>query len=185
VFETFDKFLERVDFYLKKYDPNHLNLGMRFADCSDKLIEKIGKRFDVFSINSYSLMPSKDYMDRIDKLAGRPILIGEYHFGTPDRGMAAGIVQVANQKERGNAFRYYNEQGYSHPSLIGTHWFQWIDQPNTGRGDGENYNIGFIDVTDRPYPDMVEAMKFTFGRLYDIHAGKTSPYDIKPLIQSY
>ena len=77
------------------------------------------------------------------------------------------------------------EQGYSHASLIGTHWFQWIDQPNTGRGDGENYNIGFVDITDRPYPDMVEAMKTTFGRLYDVHSGKMPPYDVKPKIQSY
>jgi hypothetical protein len=99
--------------------------------------------------------------------------------------MAAGIVQVANQKERANAFRYYNEQGYSHPSLVGAHWFQWIDQPSTGRRDGENYNIGFVDITDRPYPDLVEAMKTTFGRLLDVHSGKSAPYDVKPKILSY
>ena len=180
VFETFDKFLGMVNKYLKKHDPNHLNLGMRFNDCSDELIGLIGKHFDVFSINSYSLAPSKEYMDRIDKLTNLPIIIGEYHFGTPDRGMSAGIVQVADHKERGNAFRYYNEQGYSHPSLIGAHWFQWIDQPCTGRNDGENYNIGFVDITDRPYPDLVEAMKTSFERLYDVHSGKLSPYNIRP-----
>ena len=170
---------------LKKHDPNHLNLGMRFGDSSDKVIELSGKHFDVFSVNSYSLTPSKEFMERIDKLTGLPVIIGEYHFGTPDRGMSAGIVQVSNQKERANAFRYYNEQGFSHPSLIGTHWFQWIDQPNTGRMDGENYNIGFLDITDRPYPDMVDAMQTTFGRLYDVHSGKTPPYDVKPKIQTY
>jgi hypothetical protein len=180
VYETFDKFLGMVNKYLKKHDPNHLNLGMRFVNCPDRLIELIGKHFDVYSINSYNMAPPKDFMDRISRLTGLPIAIGEYHFGTPDRGMSAGIVQVGNHKERGNAFRYYNEQGYSHPALIGAHWFQWIDQPATGRNDGENYNIGFVDVTDRPYPDMLEAMKITFDRLFDVHSGKTPPYNIKP-----
>ena len=41
------------------------------------------------------------------------------------------------------------------PELVGTHYFQWADQPSTGRFDGENYNIGLVDVTDRPYPDLV------------------------------
>ena len=184
VYESFGKFLEMVNRLLKKHDPNHLNLGMRFVDCSDRLIEIIGNHFDVFSINSYRLTPPKDYMDRIDRLTGRPILIGEYHFGTPGRGMSAGLVQMADHKERGNAFRYYNEQGYAHPALIGTHWFQWIDQPNTGRGDGENYNIGLVDVTDRPYPDMTKAIRTTFERLFDVHNGNTPPYNVPP-IQSY
>ena len=185
VLETFDKFLEMVNKYLKKHAPNHLNLGMRFGDCTDRIIEITGKHFDVFSINSYSITPSKEYMNRIANMTGLPIIIGEYHFGTPDRGMSAGIVQVSNHQERANAFRYYNEQAFSHPSLIGTHWFQWIDQPNTGRMDGENYNIGLLDITDRPYPEMVEAMKMTFGRLYDVHSGKIEPYGIRPEYQSY
>jgi hypothetical protein len=64
--------------------------------------------------------------------------------------------------------------------VIGTHWFQWIDQPATGRFDGENYNIGWIDVTDRPYPDLVAAAKLTHARLLDIHSGKIPPTDRKP-----
>ena len=51
------------------------------------------------------------------------------------------------------AYRYYVENTLAMPAMIGTHWFQWTDEANTGRGDGENYNIGFIDVTDRPYAE--------------------------------
>jgi hypothetical protein len=46
--------------------------------------------------------------------------------------------------------------------------------------DGENYNIGLVDVTDRPYAELIEAMKTTHRRLYEVHAGKTTPYDAKP-----
>jgi hypothetical protein len=178
VYETFEKFLEMVNKYFKKYAPNHLNLGMRYVGVTtDRLITIIGKNLDVFSINAYSHTPSKEYLDRLAKLTDRPVIIGEYHFGTPGRGMSAGLVKVSSYQERGIAYQYYNEQGYTHPSLIGAHWFQWIDQPNTGRGDGENYNIGILDITDRPYPDMVKAIKITFERLYDVHSGKLAPFN--------
>ena len=36
------------------------------------------------------------------------------------------------------------EQAAAFPAFIGSSWFQWVDQPSTGRMDGENYNIGFI-----------------------------------------
>ena len=181
VYDTFDKFLGLVNKTLKKHDPNHLNLGMRFGGhTSNELLAITGKHFDVFSFNCYEMRPSVEFMKRIDEMTGLPIIIGEYHFGIPDRGMAAGLVQVKDYKERGNAYRYYNELGYSHPSLIGAHWFQWIDQANTGRSDGENYNIGLLDITDRPYPDMVNAMKETHKRLYQVHNGDLPPYDTRP-----
>ena len=96
--------------------------------------------------------------------------------------MAPGLAQTSNYEERGVAYRYYVENAASHPALIGTHWFQWIDQPSTGRFDGENYNIGFLDVTDRPYPEMVSASRETFSRLYDVHSGKVPPVSRKALV---
>ena len=46
--------------------------------------------------------------------------------------------------------------------------------------DGENYNIGFVDVTDRPYPELVDAAKATHKRLLDVHSGKTPPFAERP-----
>ena len=182
VYYTFEKFLALVNKTLKKHDPNHLNIGMRFGGhTTNELLVIAGMHFDVFSFNCYEMRPSVEFMKRIDEMTGLPIIIGEYHFGVPGRGMAAGLVQVKDYMERGNAYRYYNELGYSHPSLIGAHWFQWIDQANTGRSDGENYNIGLLDITDRPYPEMVKAMKETHKRLYKIHNGELPPYDTKPI----
>jgi hypothetical protein len=82
-----------------------------------------------------------------------------------------------NQAERGVAYQYYVEHAAAHPEVIGTHWFQWIDQPATGRPDGENYNIGWVDVTDQPYQELVAAAKVTHARLFDIHSGKIPPTD--------
>ncbi len=52
--------------------------------------------------------------------------------------------------------------------------------PRPGRRDGENYNIGWIDVTDRPYPELVAAAKATHAKLDDIHSGKLAATTRKP-----
>ena len=50
------------------------------------------------------------------------------------------------------------------------------NQPCTGRYDGEAGNIGLVDVTNRPYPRMVEALRKTNARLHDVHTGKLAPF---------
>jgi hypothetical protein len=184
IFKTFRIFLETVDQAIKKYDPNHLNLGIRFGNVMgiDREILEICKDvFDVFSFNCYDLYPKKEMMDRAAEITGLPMIIGEYHFGTVDRGMAQSLWQVNSQQERGVAYRYYTERAYSHPGLIGTAYFQWCDQDLTGRRDGENYNCGLVDVTDRPYPHQVEAMMETAKRLFEIHQAKLNPVDQAPV----
>jgi hypothetical protein len=183
-YETFSRFLSTVCSAIKKYDPNHLNLGLRFGDPpSAELIAECKKHFDVFSMNHYGYSVSHDVIDKIYNLTGLPVIIGEFHFGIPRRGMAPGLAQTKNPEERAAAYRYYVENAAAHPAIIGTHWFQWIDQPSTGRMDGENYNIGLIDVTDRPYPEMIQATTETFERLYDVHSGKAEPVKRKALLQ--
>lgn len=182
IYDTFRTFLKTVNHAVKRYDPHHLNLGMRFGHVPAKEVQNICKNiFDVFSFNCYDLFPPKAFMDQILTGTGLPMIIGEYHFGTVDRGMAQSLWQVNSQQERGVAYRYYTERAYSHPGLIGTAYFQWSDQDLTGRHDGENYNCGLVDVTDRPYQHQVEAMMETAKRLYDIHTGKATATDQKPV----
>ncbi len=181
IYKAFERFLEVINAAIKRHDPNHLNLGLRFGGgVPPAEMLKASKAFDVYSMNVYSTAVNPKVMDRIYQATGLPIIVGEFHFGVPERGLAAGLVQVRDQAERGLAYRYYVEQAASHPAFIGSSWFQWVDQPSTGRMDGENYNIGLVDVMDRPYPSMVEAMKTTHRRIQAIHSGKTTPYDIKP-----
>jgi len=111
---------------------------------------------------------------------GAAILIGEFHFGVPGRGLAAGLVQVREQAERGVAYRYYPEQAAAFPAFIGSSWSQWIDQPCTGRMVGENYNIGLVDVSNRPYLELIEAMRNTHRRIHDVHNGTIASFDTKP-----
>jgi hypothetical protein len=170
-----EKFLDTVNTAIRRYDPNHLNLGLRFGSPPSEAMLRASRGFDVFSFNSYSFEVNSNRLEAACRITQKPILIGEFHFGVPERGLAAGLVQTKNQEERGVAYRYYVENAAAHPAIVGTHWFEWLDEPNTGRMDGENYNIGVIDVTDRPYTELVEAMKTTHRRLLRIHQGTEPP----------
>ncbi|MDV2687462.1 hypothetical protein RYX56_24250, partial [Alkalihalophilus lindianensis] len=76
---------------------------------------------------------------------GKPCIIGEFHFGATDRGMFTGNMTVKDQVARGTSYADYIKDVLSEPAFIGAHWFQYYDEPTTGRSqDGENFNIGFV-----------------------------------------
>jgi hypothetical protein len=176
IHDAFDRYIQITSQAVKKHDPNHLNLGMRSGGRPTEAEIKVSRAFDVYSVNVYDYQLSAERMKQVTELSGKPVIIGEFHFGVPGRGLAGSLVQVKDQAERGVAYRYYVEQAFSMPGLIGTHWFQWADQPATGRYDGENYNIGLVDVTDRPYAELIEAMQTTHARVADVHAGRAEPF---------
>lgn len=180
VIAAFQHYLDTINAAVRRHDTNHLNLGIRFGGHPHDEVMKAAHGFDVFSVNIYRYAPDRADLDRIYALVPKPILIGEFHIGAPERGLSPGLVQAMHQTERAVAYRYYVEQCAAHPALVGTHWFQWLDQPATGRNDGENYNIGFVDVTDQPYAEMVAAAKLSHARLLDVHSGKTAPFNQKP-----
>jgi hypothetical protein len=173
--KAYQRLIETVSAAIHKHDPNHLNLGLRFGSSAPPEIVRASKIFDVYSLNSYAYAVNQREIDKVRQLIDRPIIIGEFHFGTPGRGMTPGLRQTASQEERGAAYRYYVENAAADPAIVGAHWFQWIDEPSTGRSDGENYNIGLLDVTDRPYRELVNAAAATHRRLLPVHSGKEPP----------
>jgi hypothetical protein len=179
VVAAFEKYLAMVGAALKKYDPHHLNLGIRFGGNPPDYLSRAARVFDVYSLNVYEYEPTKQIKIAY-QLSGRPVILGEFHFGVPADGLGAGLVQVRDQKERGVAYRYFIEQAAALPAFLGAGWFLGVDESVTGRMDGENYNIGFVDVTDRPYPELVSAAKETLKQLFDVHLGKIKPFAQRP-----
>jgi hypothetical protein len=174
LYGVYGKFVETVTSAVRRHDPNHLILGLRFGSTTPVEIVRLSKAFDVYSLNNYAYAVNQKEIDKVREAIDRPILIGEFHFGVPGRGMPPGLKQTASQEERGVAYRYYVENALADPNIVGAHWFEWVDEPSTGRFDGENYNIGLVDVTDRPYRELVEAARTTHRRLMAIHSGKES-----------
>ena len=156
--------------------PARLYLGCRFKSLrnSAALWNAAAKWCDVVSVNSYvnsvAVFTDGDYAaPKFD----RPVLHSEFHFGTLHRGMfSAGLCPVGDQCERGRNFRRVVEGALRHPLFVGSHWFQYRDQPLVGRGDGENYQIGFVDVCDRSYHKLAEASRAVGETMYAIRSGE-------------
>jgi hypothetical protein len=89
----------------------------------------------------------------------KPALVGEFHFGATDRGaFGAGLIPVGSQEERAKSYAQYLQSFARDPSWVGAHWFQYVDQPLTGRlFDGENYAVGLVTLTDTPYAELTRA----------------------------
>lgn len=149
---------------IKAAAPNRLYLGTRIAWGADVIYEESARFCDVVSVNIYNRRPVKDLpATALDK----PLINGEFHFGALDRGMFhTGLVGTRDQAERAQCYRDFLNACLDHPRFVGTHWFQWQDQALTGRSDGENYQIGFVTVTDTPYPELVEAARDIGATMY-------------------
>lgn len=163
-----DQYLKPVCDAVKEVDPHHLNLGMRYAWISSDLCYHAGQYFDVFTINGYN-SPAPPATAEITKRTGRPVIIGEFHFGALDQGLpSTGICGVETTKDRGIAYQHYVENGFARPEVVGIHYFQWNDQPLGGRFDGENYNIGVINVGNLPYHEFTNYVRDANARIYDV-----------------
>lgn len=177
-----EKYFRTVTEAVRKQDPNHLILGIRFAERPHERWAELSSIFDVFSMNIYSadFRPDPEMVARYSQVSGKPVIIGEFTAGTPGRGLQGlfyNVHKVKNHAERGKAYRYYVEHSAADPHIIGAHWFQLVDDLPTGRpSDEERMNYGFINVIDLPYPDLVEAARITHQRVYELMFGLTEPY---------
>ena len=159
---------------LRRHDPDHLYLGSRFAWQTSEAVEACAQWCDVVSFNRYrrSIADDAEEWARFHHF-GKPALIGEFHFGSTDRGLFwEGLVGGGRESERGPAYSRYLHAVADNPDFVGAHWFQYIDEPLTGRTlDGENAHIGFITVADVPYKEFVAAVRIAnTGVLRDLQS---------------
>lgn len=162
---------------LRRYDTHHLYLGCRFAWRTPEAEQAAAQVCDVVSFNIYEPRVDPKQWASLAAL-NKPCIIGEFHFGALDRGLFhPGLVSTPNQAARAAMYQDYLHSVIDNPALVGAHWFQYVDEPLTGRPlDGENYNIGFVSITDTPYPEMVAAARQVHAEAYARRAKNlTSP----------
>ncbi|MCD6351486.1 MAG: beta-galactosidase [Armatimonadetes bacterium] len=158
---------------LKRLAPDQLYLGSRFSGTTPEVLAVADKYCDVVSFNIYGKASRLlEYGPRVAGLS-KPVIIGEFHFGALDRGMFhGGLVPVPSQEDRGREYEAYVRTAARQPWCVGAHWFQCTDEPLTGRFDGENYNIGFLDVSDTPYPELIRHVRSIAYEVYDVRTGQ-------------
>jgi hypothetical protein len=174
-----DKYYSTCHDAMKKLAPQKLYLGNRFNlyriyypddTLINSVIKKAAVYCDVVSINYYRFA-CEDLL--LPEGFDKPIMIGEFHFGALDRGLPhTGLRNVSSQMQRAEFYSYYVTQALHNPQIVGTHWFQYGDEPYTGRGDGENYQIGFVDVCDSPYPETIMASRNIGYNMYYLRTRK-------------
>lgn len=160
---------------IKGADADALYLGCRFRQgiWTPEVLAAASRHTDAMSFNVYgaSLEPNTwSFLQTYNK----PCLVSEFNFTTADRGFPGVVNQTGSaQSSRAAAFTSYVNSVLANPYFVGCHWFQYLDEPISGRMfDGENYNTGFVDITDTPYSEMVTAARNVFGTMYATRSRK-------------
>ncbi|MDX9673217.1 MULTISPECIES: beta-galactosidase [unclassified Pseudomonas] len=156
-----DTYFKTISDSLKWHAPNQLLLGGRFATSTPEAVASCAQYCDVLSFNMYTLKPQDGYDFAALRALDKPVLITEFNVGSTDRGpFWGGVTPLAKEEDRGPAYATFLKQALSEPSIVGVHWFQYLDQPVTGRLlDGENGHFGLVGITDLPYQGFVEAVR--------------------------
>jgi len=167
------KYFKEIKETLGKAAPQKLYLGCRFnshyypdEDTSYNWVVQIAAMYcDVVSFNRYRYSA----IDLKPADADIPVIIGEFHMGALDRGMLHYTLRFAeSQEHRAELYEYYLNSCLKNPFIVGAHWYEYVDEPTLGRFDGENFNTGFVDICDRPYPEMVNASRKIGKSLYSV-----------------
>lgn len=164
-----DNYFKTVHDALKTYDPNHLFLGNRFAVKLPEVITSCAKYCDVISFNIYTLLASEGYDKNLIKGLDKPIMITEFNFGAKTTGAFwGGPITVPSEKARGEGYKKFVLDAFNDPHMVGVHWFQYIDEPLTGRLlDGENGHVGLVGITNVVYQTLVKEIEETNKQVSD------------------
>ncbi|MFC3121163.1 beta-galactosidase [Agaribacter flavus] len=159
---------------LDKHMPNHMYMGVRFADWGmpKPVVKASAKHVDVVSFNLYKEGITQHKWKFLEDL-DMPTVIGEFHMGTSASGFFhPGLIHATDQQDRARMYKDYMYSVLDNNYFVGAHWFQYLDSPISGRSwDGENYNVGFVSVTDIPYNAMVKAARELHSEMYERRFG--------------
>lgn len=168
-----EKYFSTVRRILKSHDPNHMYMGCRFVRRmpAEGIVKAAGKYSDIVSVNCYGLYPERKEFQPWHNVSGRPIQIGEHHLPLLSERQLQPLYQAFTPAERRTGYVKYVGEFVKMPFALGCHWFQHADQPLTGRfQDGEDQPVGFVDITDQPHPELVEAAREVTENMYRWHA---------------
>ncbi|MGF1633792.1 MAG: hypothetical protein ACFCVE_08065 [Phycisphaerae bacterium] len=172
-------YFELTTALVREYDPNHLVLGVRFRGYAPPEVVRASRDFtDAQSINYYVADARLDrgMFEMMYRESRQPVILTEYAFHALDgrsgnRNTFGFAGQVLDQQARADGYRIFTTRLARVPYVIGADWFQWSDEPPSGRTlDGEDVNFGVVDVDDRAYELLVEAVRQTTPLLNDLHA---------------
>jgi hypothetical protein len=161
------RYYQLVQQTIRRYDRRGLVLGDRYQSFYYPELPRAAAPFvDAISTNLNANwndgMFARFYLDTLHGLTHKPIIASEFYMTAMEnqsgnRNDSSGFPVVASQQERAAGFRNTLAALARTPYVIGADWFQYYDEPTFGREDGENYDMGLVDIDDRPYPELTGA----------------------------
>ena len=165
---------------VREHDPNHLILGVRYKGYAlPEVVRGQRGHTDAVSINYYVADARLDrglFESLHRESGGQPVIVGEYSFHALDgrsgnRNTFGFVAQVPDQQARADGYRLMTRRLASVPYIVSAEWFQWSDEPPSGRAsDGEDVNFGVVDVDDLPYEKLVATVRAVTPELNPLHA---------------
>jgi hypothetical protein len=159
-----DSYYALVEATVKSIDPNHLYAGFwmvpgGWENQSDWWL--MARHCDIVGYDNYMPTFSDAGLSELFEQVDKPVMCGEFSFpqDDTDRGFGVfGFADAKSQEEAGRLYETYVAEAAKNPYCVGLNWFQYRDEPVTGRGPGhgsdlvygENYAFGLVDITDKP-----------------------------------
>lgn len=163
---------------LRQADPNALILGDRLPlyynqDAVLAMVDQVDVISTNYNVDEPDGWVAPFYFNGLRQLADKPVLVTEFFFAAEENrsgNLNTGhLMTVATQNDRAAGLVNAIEAFASFPNVVGAHWFQYYDEPRGGRDDGENYNMGLIDIANRPYEQVTSAFAGFNWKLESIH----------------
>lgn len=179
---------------IKKHDPNHLNLGCRFAwDAPEPAWEMAGKYCDIVTVNLYPridlergvVLAVEEHLRKRYELCKKPIIVTEWSFPALDAKDSQGRplpckhgagMRVDNQAQKARCYAIMQRTLFSLPFVVGSHYFMWVDEPALGISSTfpEDSNYGLVNEADEPYPELTAMATKVNAQMFALHAGQTA-----------
>lgn len=173
------RYYELVFNAMRKADPKALVVGDRLPLYynQDAVLAQKGL-VDVLSTN-YNVdcedgWVAPYYFEGLRDLSGAPVLISEFFFaaeqnrsGNANNGH---LMHVKTQDERAKGAMAAVRNFVSFPNVAGVHWFQFSDEPTGGRSDGEDFNMGLVDIDNRPYRRLTDSLARVNAAVPGLHS---------------
>lgn len=166
-----NKYYKTIHDVVEQEMPDTLYLGSRNTEWGTPIgvIQAAIEYVDILSFNCYQNEPIREKF--LFEEYDLPMIIGEFNFTSTQGNGTFGIHErpVNSLEERGDYYQGYIEAALKNGNYVGAHWFQYYDQPISGRAwDGENSGAGFVDVTDQPYDELIDSAREIHQNMYEL-----------------
>ncbi len=168
-----DRYYHFIYKTVKSLDPNHLYFGFWIVpgwwqNQSDW--DLIAKNCDVIGYDRYAMKFADPMFMKLVRSTDKPILCGEFSFPAwydGLRGFGRYGVYATDDADSGRLYEKWTADAALNPYCVGICWFEYRNEPLTGRGPGhgpdlvygEHYAFGVVDEADQPKWQLVDRMR--------------------------